>query len=108
MIAASRLLIKRNPRVAIAALVICWYAAPLALDNARQYWGQTINRNYAALSPAVILLLQKIDHAVAVCGEAIGFTTPALAFMLWVSAPLLVLEFWALKNLRREVHDVDT
>jgi len=59
--------------------------------------------NYAAMSPAAILLLKTIDDAVAMCGEAIGWTTPAVALMLWFAAPLLVLEFLALRNWRREV-----
>jgi hypothetical protein len=107
MVGATRWLIRRRPRIAIAAVIVCWYAAPLAFDNGRQYWRETININYGALSPAAILLLKTIDDAVAMCGEAIGWTTPAVAFMLYFAAPLLVLEYKALKNWRREVHDVD-
>jgi len=107
MVGATRWLIRRKPRVAIAAIVVGWYLAPIALDNGRQYWRQTINMNYAAISPATILLIQKIDDVVAMCGKAIGFITPAVAYILYFAAPLLVLEFWALKNWRREVHDVN-
>jgi hypothetical protein len=101
MIAGIQWFIKRYPRIAIVIAAVCWFAVPVAALSGLDRWHYAITRKMIVTSPGVESVVTGISALRAkVIESSLGRTCHAVALMLWFAAPLLAMQYLALRTER--------
>ncbi len=92
----TKLLVKRYPRMAVAAIVVCWFAVPLLADSGLTRWHHAVNNKAITFNPGFVIIVENLYHLYALIWQVSGLCF-AVVIPLWLAAPLIAVEFLALR-----------